>query len=208
MRWIVGACGFSLLIAALIVSGTAAWEGMEDTCTINPGDTIYVDLPEIGEGMSFGLEIRDAAAECENGRFEISAENFTMPCTMEGMSIEVQADEATEIGLECMRGSDVRSLSVEANSLRVDSYDCEQGVCDSMKVYGTSEGSEVNVNMTMEGTLDQVEETNPGEFSFELYGVSDGTNEISVTLDGTEWIREITVQSEPTGDGECRLTLT
>jgi hypothetical protein len=204
MRWIVCASGFALVAAALIVAGALAYEA----CTINPGDTIYVGLPEIEDGMSFSMGIEDAVAESEDGRFEISAENFTMPFTMADMYIRVQADEATTIGLQCMRDGGVRNISTVGNELRIYSYDCEEGPCESLKVYGTSNDPTVNINLTMEGTLAQVEETSPDEFSFELYNVSDGLTNVSAELNGTELIAEVTVTSEPTGDDECRLNFT
>jgi hypothetical protein len=209
MRRIVYAFVFAFMAAELIVAGAGACEATNDTCTINPGDTIYVDLPVIEEGMLFRMEIKDAVARCEDGCFEISAENFTMPCTMANMTIQLQANESSTIGLQCTRDGGVRDLSMTGNEVQVCSFDCPGGCAESMKFYGTccSSHSEVRINLTMEGTLDQVTETCPDEFSFELHGISDGVTNVSVELDGTELIQEVTVTSEPTGANECHLTL-
>lgn len=210
MRWIVYAFGFALVAATLLVAGAGACQATDATCTINPGDTIYVeDLPEIEEGMPFRMEIENAVAVCENGRFEISLENFTTPSPMEDMTIQLEADEASTIGLQVTKDGMVRDLTREGNEIEITSFDCPGGETDSMTFYGTccQSDSEVVIDLIMEGTVGSLSGTSPDEFSFEIYGITDGLTDVSVELGDTAWTGEVTVTSDATGDGECRLTL-
>lgn len=197
MKRMVSLCSFALVLTALLVSGAGASAIMEHPNTINPGDTIYVDLWEFDDGCSFGMTIRDAVAECEGGRFEISTDHFFIPCTLEDIRIEVRADNAESIGLACKGGNEACDLSVEGNSMQVDSIDGMRGMYQYIKIYGASQDDTVNVDLAVEGTIEEVNEENPATFSFEIPGLTDGLVGISVMLDGTVWEKEIRVQSAP-----------
>jgi hypothetical protein len=191
-----------ILLLLLVPTAAAASVSISPT-TIDPGDTVTVDVKDLPNDAVFSLGISAEFDVNPGEKFAFTARNLVLPFSLGSGEVSAYTWGTNWTGLSANLGESSISLSNSADKngefRTSQAYNISSGTYDAITLDGraTPTAGSIIAEMTMTG---KKKGPNDGTISFALDGVERGTATIAVYIDGSEALsQKIAIGSSSSG---------
>ncbi len=195
--------GLLVLILAGCVATCGAVTIKEWPEEIREGDSIYVEINDLGAGQVFTTRIDNAVINLDGRRtFEFRQNNFTMPFTLRGGGIKVEVSRAkwATLNISYPDGSTsvTRAEPPESRIVIQKNTTIPKGKYGYIAVGGEAEDGEreVTISLELNGTTDAA--ATRALMDFTISGIPEGTIPIRAITDAQECLQTIVRVVRPT----------
>jgi hypothetical protein len=200
----------SLVIVAIFVPAASAIS-IKLPKTVSAGDTVDFDVRgRVHSGQEFIIRIGDGKFEDIDEEFKFEIENFQLPI-IEDIQTEVCAEKVASLRMEYLKdgsGGFKEKNPGGNNEIELSaSCECRGGKYDMIKVSGETENDEIDLELTITGTI--AEDLRKPDIGFKISDVEEGTFKIRGYIDETRCIDQkiIVVSDEKGGSTQSLLFL-
>ena len=193
---------FMILLILLVPAATAATVSITPT-TIDPGDTVTVDVKGLPDGARFSLGINAEFDVTPGEKFAFTARDLVLPFSLDSGEVSAYTRGTSWTGLSAKKGDSSLSLSNNADEKgefrTTQPYNISSGTYEAITLDGRAAptAGSIIAEMTMTGTK---KGPSDGAISFALDGVERGTATVAVYVDGSEALsRRIAIGSSSSG---------
>ena len=195
-----------ILLLLLIPAASAASVTISPT-TIDPGDTVTVDVRGLSDNATFALGISAEFDVTTGDTFSFAARDLTLPFSLDQarMNAYTRGTDWTELSAPLPDGGSatLRYYADKNGELWIDqsAASIPDGTYGVVTLRGEAAASTITAEMTMTGTK---KGESDGAISFALDGVERGTATVAVYIDGPEVLSQkiaIGTPSPPASNG-------
>jgi len=177
-----------LVLAFLIPTATAATITITPA-SIDPGDTVTVDVQNLPDGAAFSFGIRGEFDVTPGERFAFTAQNLVLPFSLDPGQVSAYSKGTAWTGLSVQMPGRAISLSNDADAngefRETQNYNISSGTYDTITLDGRAAptSGSITAELTMMGT-----KTGPdnGRITFGIEGVTHGTATVTIYVDGRQ----------------------
>ena len=181
--------GALLLVLALLVPTATAATITITPASIDPGDTVTVDVQNLPDGAAFSFGIRGEFDVTPGERFAFTAQNLVLPFSLDPGQVSAYSKGTAWTGLSVQMPGRAISLSNDADAngefRETQNYNISSGTYDTITLDGRAAptSGSITAELTMMGT-----KTGPdnGRITFGIEGVTHGTATVTVYVDGRQ----------------------
>ncbi|SAI89318.1 hypothetical protein MBBA_2477 [Methanoculleus bourgensis] len=198
--------GVFLLLLALLIPAAAAATITITPASIDPGDTVTVDVQNLPDGAAFSFGIRGEFDVNPGDTFAFTARDLVLPFSLGSGEVSAysRGTEWTGLSVQMPDGASASlSNSADANGefRTTQNYNISSGTYSAITLDGRAAPATERVvtEVTMQGV-----KTGPddGRISFAIDGITHGTATVTVYVDGREALsRAVTIGSSPGSGG-------
>lgn len=199
--------GVLLLVLAFLIPAATAATVTISPASIDPGDTVTVDVSDLPDGAAFSLEIRGEFAVVPGEQFAFTARNLALPFSLGSGEVSAysKGTEWTGLSVQMLDGSSVSlSNSADANGefQTTQSHTISNGTYPAITLDGRAAPTARSVvtRVTMQGT-----KTGPdtSRITFGIEGITHGTATVTISINGSQTLsRTIAIGSASSSDSD------
>lgn len=198
--------GVLLLVLAFLIPAATAATITITPASIDPGDTVTVDVQNLPDGAAFSFGIRGEFDVNPGDTFAFTARDLVLPFSLGSGEVSAysRGTEWTGLSVQMPDGASASlSNSADANGefRTTQNYNISSGTYSAITLDGRAAPATERVvtEVTMQGV-----KTGPddGRISFAIDGITHGTATVTVYVDGREALsRAVTIGSSPGSGG-------
>ncbi|WP_292521985.1 hypothetical protein [Methanoculleus sp.] len=181
--------GALLLVLALLVPTATAATITITPASIDPGDTVTVDVQNLPDGAAFSFGIRGEFDVTPGERFAFTAQNLVLPFSLDPGQVSAYSKGTAWTGLSVQMPGRAISLSNDADAngefRETQNYNISSGTYDTITLDGRAAptSGSITAELTMMGT-----KTGPdnGQITFAIDGITHGTATVTIYVDGRQ----------------------
>lgn len=177
-----------LVLAFLIPTATAATITITPA-SIDPGDTVTVDVQNLPDGAAFSFGIRGEFDVTPGERFAFTAQNLVLPFSLDPGQVSAYSKGTAWTGLSVQMPGRAISLSNDADAngefRETQNYNISSGTYDTITLDGRAAptSGSITAELTMMGTKKGPDN---GRITFAIDGITHGTATVTIYVDGRQ----------------------
>jgi hypothetical protein len=181
--------GALLLVLALLVPTATAATITITPASIDPGDTVTVDVQNLPDGAAFSFGIRGEFDVTPGERFAFTAQNLVLPFSLDPGQVSAYSKGTAWTGLSVQMPGRAISLSNDADAngefRETQTYNISSGTYDTITLDGRAAptSGSITAELTMMGTKKGPDN---GRITFGIEGVTHGTATVTIYVDGRQ----------------------
>ncbi|MDD1716152.1 MAG: hypothetical protein LUQ01_04055 [Methanolinea sp.] len=185
-----------VILALLLIPGIWALSISVDPVRIQAGDPVTIVVEGLEDNATFSLQLQGRFAVISGGEFSFETRNLVVPFTLNDGTFTATMQNTDQNVISVTKGdTEVRKVGVSTNGMfqASESGDIPSGTYDKILLGGTGAAgaNQVIATVHIQGIKQGPEE---GEITFVVDGITDGTVEVAVVVDGeTALSRTITI---------------
>lgn len=181
--------GALLLVLALLVPTATAATITITPASIDPGDTVTVDVQNLPDGAAFSFGIRGEFDVTPGDRFAFTARNLVLPFSLGSGEVSAYSKGTEWTGLSVQMPGRAISLSNSADAngefRETQNYNISSGTYDTITLDGRAAptSGSITAELTMMGTKKGPDN---GRITFAIDGITHGTATVTIYVDGRQ----------------------
>ena len=181
--------GALLLVLALLVPTATAATITITPASIDPGDTVTVDVQNLPDGAAFSFGIRGEFDVTPGDRFAFTARNLVLPFSLGSGEVSAYSKGTEWTGLSVQMPGRAISLSNDADAngefRETQNYNISSGTYDTITLDGRAAptSGSITAELTMMGTKKGPDN---GRITFAIDGITHGTATVTIYVDGRQ----------------------
>ncbi|MDK2890946.1 MAG: hypothetical protein PWR21_1578 [Methanoculleus sp.] len=181
--------GALLLVLALLVPTATAATITITPASIDPGDTVTVDVQNLPDGAAFSFGIRGEFDVTPGERFAFTAQNLVLPFSLDPGQVSAYSKGTAWTGLSVQMPGRAISLSNDADAngefRETQTYNISSGTYDTITLDGRAAptSGSITAELTMMGTKKGPDN---GQITFAIDGITHGTATVTIYVDGRQ----------------------
>jgi hypothetical protein len=185
-----------VILAVLLVPGIWALSISVDPDHIQAGDQVTIVVEGLEDNATFSLQLQGKFGVPSGGEFSFENRNLVVPFTLNDGTFTATMQNTDQNVLSIRKGdTEVKKVGVSTNGMFQvsESGDIPAGTYDEILLGGTGAAgaNQVTATVHLQGTKQGPQD---GEITFIVDGITDGTVEVRVVVDGeTVLSRTITI---------------